>query len=331
MTMETRKSLFWAPTGAVAALVLIATALVLPRPLHAEVIDRVVASVDGQPITTQDITLYAAANGKTAPDPNDPNASAETRSVLKALISEALLQQEVKKYADKVDDSQVDAYIKNLQRKSNVTDAEMRAQLKQAGASYAELRKKVRLQIETMTMINDEVRKRINISPAEIKAYYDAHPGEFTTKQERFKLAQILIAVPQNATPAQVKAARDKAESIRQQALGGADFAALAGKYSDDSSKTNGGELGYFKPGDLMDPIQKAVENLKAGQISPVVHTKFGFHILKVEEHDLPGRKSLADVSPQIRDTLMTEKAKDEFQRWIDKDLVKKHYVEVLN
>jgi peptidyl-prolyl cis-trans isomerase SurA len=330
--METLKSLVQAPTGAIVALILLTAALAVARPLHAQVVvDRVVASVDGQPITTHDIKVFAAANGTTAPDPNDPNASAETRSVLKALISQALLKQEVKKYADKVDDSQVDDYIQNLERKGNLTDAEMRAQLKQAGTSYAELRKKVRLQLETMTMINDEVRKKINIPPAEIKAYYDAHPGEFTTKQERFKLAQILIAVPENATPAQVEAARDKAESIRKQALAGGNFAMLASKYSDDASKTKGGELGYFQPSDLMDSIHTAVENLKAGQLSPVVRTKFGFHILKVEEHDLPGRKPLAEVSPEILDTLMTEKAKDKFQHWIDSDLTKRHYVEVLN
>ncbi len=313
-----------------AASVVIAASLAMPWAAGAQVIDRVIASVDGQPVTTHDIKVFSASNGTSAPDPNDPNDSAKTKEVLKALISQDLLQEEVKKFADQVTDTQVDNYIANFEQQNHMTEDEFRAQLSQTGVSYDEFRKHARLQLETMTMIDDEVRKKINIPAAELKAYYDAHPDEFKVKDERYKLAQILIAVPATASPAEIEAARAKAESIHKRAVAGEDFAALARQYSDDDSKTKGGELGDFAPGDILEPIEAAITNLNAGQISPVVQTKYGFHILKVEEHERPGVRPLAEVSPEIRDKLMTEKAKERFQHWIDNDLAKQHYVELL-
>ena len=73
-----------------------------------------------------------------------------------------------------------------------------------------------------------------------------------------------------------------------------------------------------------------AIRNAKAGDISPVVKTKYGFHIVKVEEHQLPGVKPLDQVHAQIREKLTTEQAKGAFQTWLDNDLVKRHYVETL-
>jgi peptidyl-prolyl cis-trans isomerase SurA len=328
--MRTYKLPVTACIAAFAASVVIAVSLALPSAVGAQVIDRVIASVDGQPVTTHDIKVFSASNGTSAPDPNDPNAPGKTKEVLKALISQELLQEEVKKFADQVTDTQVENYIANFEQQNHVTEDQLRAQLSQTGVSYDEFRKHARLQLETMTMIDDEVRKKINIPAAELKAYYDAHPDEFKVKDERYKLAQILIAVPATASPVEVETARAKAESIHKRAVAGDDFAALAKQYSDDDSKAKGGELGSFAPGDIMEPIEAAIANLNAGQISPVARTKYGFHILKLEEHDRPGLRPFAEVSPEIRDKLMTEKAKDRFQHWIDNDLAKQHYVELL-
>ena len=182
-----------------------------------------------------------------------------------------------------------------------------------------------------MMMIQKEVRAKVNVSPEEIKAYYDTHPQEFASGKETFKIAQILVAVPPNATPAEIDAARAKAEGIRKQLLSGADFGQLARQYSDDDSKAQGGELGDFSRGDMLDPIQNAVDGMKVGDISELVRTDHGFHILKLEAHEQAGVKPLSAVSDQIRDKLTTQKAQQEFSTWVDNDLVKQHYVETFN
>ena len=93
-----------------------------------------------------------------------------------------------------------------------MSDAEFRAQLQASGMSYDELRKRARMDLEKAMMIEQEVRAKINVPDADIKAYYDAHKEDFTITKERLKLAQILIALPPNPTPAQVSAAQKKAD-----------------------------------------------------------------------------------------------------------------------
>lgn len=308
----------------------VAGALAIPRAARAQQsVDRVIASVDDEPITVHDLKVFAAANSVPLPDPNDPNA-ASTKMVLKGLISQRLLESEVKKYKDQVDDSQVDGYISDFERNAGVDDQQLRAQLQTQGITYAEFRKHARLEVEKMMMIDKEVREKVNVSPEEIKAYYDAHPQEFTVNKERFKLAQILVALPPNPSPAEVEAAQKKAAMIRQKAVRGGDFAALARQYSDDDSKSQGGELGNFSRGEVLDPIQNAIDRMKAGEISEPVRTDHGFHIIKLEEHDKPGLKPLAGVSEDIRNKLMTDKAKRQFAKWVDSGLAKQHNVETL-
>jgi peptidyl-prolyl cis-trans isomerase SurA len=319
--------------GAVALIIACVAAVISAAPRAARAqddLDRVVASVDGDPITVHDLKTFAAVNKVTLNDAGDMN-SPETRAVLKGVISERLLESEVKKYKDRVDERQVDEYISNFEQGNGITDAQLRAQLQSQGHTYEEFRKHSRLELQKMIMIQKEVRQRVNVSPDEVKAYYDAHPEEFSVGKENFKLAQILIAVPANAPPAQVEAARVKAESIHKQLLDGADFGKLARQYSDDDSKSQGGELGDFSRGDVIDPIQNAIDHMKAGDISEPIRTEHGFHIVKLEAHDQVGVKPLTQVSGQIQEKLVSQKAQQQFGTWVDNDLVKQHYIETFN
>ncbi len=251
------------------------------RALAQEVGDKVVASVDGKPITTHDIETFSAAVGRPVKADDLANNTA-AKAVLKALVSQKLMESELEKYAEKVDDAQVDRYIQQIQKDKHMTDDQFRAALMQQGVSYPEFRKQARKQLEQAMMIEQQVREKITVTSADIQTYYDAHKSDYTITQERLKLAQILIAVPTNATAQQVAAAQAKAESIRKQAAAGTDFGVLARKYSDDSSKDAGGELGWFEPSDILDQILAAVRPLKPGQISSVIRTSHGFHILKL-------------------------------------------------
>ncbi len=295
-----------------------------------QTIDTVVASVDGQPVTTEDIQSYGDKSTTPGMGPEFKTKSSDPNAILKAIITQKMLENEAGKFANKVDESEVDRYIANVENEGHINDAQLRQQLQQAGMSYDDFRAKVRRQVEAMTMIDQEVRQKIVIPDNEIAAYYNAHPAEFSVSKEQFELAQILISVPKGATPDQVAAARKKAENIRKLAVDGGDFAALAMQYSDDDSKTKGGELGEFAPGDINDQILAGISNLKDGQISPVIQTRYGFHIVKVEQHQQPGVEPLNAVRAQIRDKLMSQRAKEEFQKWVDTDLIKDHYIETV-
>lgn len=295
----------------------------------APAVDRVVASVDGDPITMREVKDFAAQHGQ--PIDTDDFATSDTaKTAVKALIGEKLLEQEVKKYEDKIDEEQVDKYITRLRMDKHLSEAEFRAQLQASGMTYDELRKRARLDLEKAMMIEQEVRAKISVSDAAIKTYYDAHKEDFTISKERLKLAQILIALPANPTAAQLADAQKKAATIRARALKGDDFGDLARVYSDDVSKSNGGELGWFAPGDINDAILAAVKPLKTGEVSAPVRTSHGIHIVKLEEHEVPGVVPLSEVKEQIRNELVDEQSATALQNWVESDLVKQHYVETM-
>ena len=292
-------------------------------------LDRVVASVDGEPITMREVKDFAVKQGQ--PIQTDDFADSDTAKLaVKELIGEKLLEQEMKKYDDKVDEAQIDRFIQQLRQDKHMSDAEFRAQLQASGISYDQVRKRARLEIEKAMMIDQEVRGKIDVSNADIKAYYDTHKEDFTITKERLKLAQILIAIPPKPTAAQVSAAEKKADMIRARAAKGDDFGDLARVYSDDVSKSNGGELGWFAPSDVMDQILAAVKPLKPGEISAPVRTSHGIHLVKLEEHEVPGVQPLSDVKAPIRAHLVDEQSGAQLQKWVDSDLVKQHYVETM-
>src|SRR5271166_2368634 len=292
-------------------------------------VDRIVASVDGDPITMREVKDFASQHGQ--PIETDDFASSDTaKTAVKALIGEKLLDQEVKKYDDKVDDAQVDKYITQLRIDKHLSEAEFRQQLQASGMTYDDLRKHARLDVEKAMMIEQEVRAKIDVPDADIKAFYDAHKEDFTITKERLRLAQILIALPANPTSAQVSAAQKKAEMVRARAAKGDDFGDLARVYSDDDSKSNGGELGWFAPADVNDQILAAVKPLKPGEISAPVRTSHGIHIVKLEEHEVPGLVPLSEVKAPIRAQLIDQKSSAQLEKWVESDLVKQHYVETM-
>lgn len=299
-----------------------------PVPIDGTLVDGVIASVDGNPVTSRDITIFSdrdpAGNNLNDPTADDANAK------LKALIGQQLMESEAQKYASVVSESDIDRYIQNIEQRDSITDSQLREQLQAQNVSYASFRQKARKQLEAMAAFQKEVRDKIVVSDADIQAYYKDHADEFTVTDEKYQLAQVLIAVPPTASPQAVAKAKARAEDVQAQAAKGADFADLARRYSDDDSKSNGGELGVFSPNDLNDNILAGIKNLKPGQVSPVVRTKYGFHVLKVEAHQVPGETPLATVKASVRERIQFDRSKNDLQQWVDRDLVKSHYVETM-
>jgi len=311
------------------AIVVSLAAISVPCAGRAEEVDKIVASVDGDPITMHEVRAFAESAGKPLPA-GDPTADPTFKEGLKGLIAQKLLGEEVKKYQDKIDEEQIDKYIEDVEQDRGISDQQLKQSLLQNGVSWDDFRRQAKMELEKAMMLNEELRQRVTIPPEQIQAYYDAHHDEFTVQQEKYKLAQILIAVAPNASPAEVAAAKAKADLARKKALAGEDFGDLAKRYSDDESKSQGGELGVFGPDDIMDEILAAIKTLQPGQISEVVRSKHGFHVIKVEEHEVPGVRPLAVVKEDIRNHLVDQQTRARLESWVETELVKQHDVETL-
>jgi peptidyl-prolyl cis-trans isomerase D len=148
------------------------------------------------------------------------------------------------------------------------------------------------------------------VSPQEVQEYYDLH-GEQYQGAEKVRVRHILIGVSPEAGPEAVEGARKKAEKIRAEARRGGDFAALARTYSDDPSAAEGGDLGYFSRGEMDPSLERVVFSLGKGAISPVVRTRHGFHVVKVEDVQAPKTQVLDEVREEIVAHIKKEKAEN--------------------
>jgi len=152
----------------------------------------------------------------------------------------------------------------------------------------------------------DEVKP----SEGEIEDYYRLHQDEYQ-QPKKVRARHILFRIPANATTPQIQAIVDRAKNVLNQAQGGEDFAALARKYSEDTSAGNGGDLGYFSQTEMEKPFAEAAFSLKKGEISDLVRTRFGIHIIKVEDIRDAVSSPLADVRERVVNALKQEKAAD--------------------
>jgi parvulin-like peptidyl-prolyl isomerase len=139
----------------------------------------------------------------------------------------------------------------------------------------------------------------------------------------------ILIRVPQEVSPTDDAKLKSKADDALKRAKTGEDFAALAKELSDDGSKENGGDLGFFPRGRMVAPFEEAVFALQPGQISEIVRTQFGYHIIKAEERKTGKALAFDEAKAQAQDDLTREQTYERYQKYVA-GLRSKAKVEVL-
>jgi peptidyl-prolyl cis-trans isomerase C len=144
------------------------------------------------------------------------------------------------------------------------------------------------------------------VKPADVSAFYEKNPERFQ-QPEAVHASHVLITVPQGADAATKAAARAKAEDVLKQARAGADFAKLARTYSNDASAPRGGDLGFFPKGQMAPTFEAAAFALAPNQISDVVETPFGFHVIKMLEKRTAQSVPFGQAAPQIEQYLRQE------------------------
>jgi peptidyl-prolyl cis-trans isomerase D len=200
----------------------------------------------------------------------------------------------------------------DLRKQINPTDAELQAFFKQSAARYKDAIPETRKLAYIPLRQNDVPGGASPVTNQQVAAYYQQHEKDFQVPEE-VKVRHILIKVDKGADAKTDAAAKAKAEALLKQIKGGADFAALATANSDDpGSKEQGGELGMIQRGVTVPPFEKAAFALQPGQVSDVVKSDFGYHIIKVEEKETAHLKPLDEVKAQILATLTRQQEADQ-------------------
>jgi peptidyl-prolyl cis-trans isomerase D len=197
--------------------------------------------------------------------------------------------------------------LEDIKKQINPTDAQLEAYFNQHAKQYAKGVPETRKIAYIVFDPSQTPGSAPQVTDAALQAYYQQHMDQFQQK-EQVKVRHILIKVPQGADAATDAAAKKKADDIRKQLQGGADFAKLAKENSDDpGSKDQGGELGMISRGQTVPEFEQAAFSLQPGQLSQVIKTQFGYHILQVEAKQAAQTKSLDQVKDQIRPIVQRE------------------------
>jgi peptidyl-prolyl cis-trans isomerase C len=279
--------------------------------------DEKVASVNGKVITQAELEREIlnlshrySIQMQDATIPDDIESKA-----LDSLITRELLYETSQKAQIKVEDSEVDANLQQAISRFPNKEA-FESVLKRENVTEDELKSEIRYGLAIQKYIEDVYVSKTSVSDEESKTYYDSNP-ELFKHPEMVKASHILIRVDSQAEEAQKIEAQKKIEDIAKKLAAGEDFAELAKTYSECPSSSNGGDLGTFGQGQMVQAFEDAAFTLKPGEVSPIVETHFGFHIIKVSEKQPEGSFPLDQVKPQIQQVLTREKV----QKLLEKDI----------
>ena len=297
-----------------------------PKPLP-EPLPDVLARVNGQPVTRADFErLVKNIEGGRGPIP--PERRTEVlRAALDQLITYTVLKQEVAARGLTIAEADVEAQMQQMQKQfPNAADFEKA--LASRNTTVEQLKADARVDMSIDKMMQAELAVIAAATEADAKAFYDKNPDKFE-QPSAMRASHILIRVDEKADEATRKAARAKIDSLLAKARAGEDFAALAKQNSDDTSKEQGGDLGFFQRGRMVPPFDQAAFNLKPGEISDVVTTQFGYHIIKAGERKDASTVPYDEVKGQVVEYLSKQKNQERVEGFIE-EARKKAKIEVL-
>lgn len=259
-------------------------------------VDRVVAVVNDEAITQYELDDARSVVVQQLKQQNvqQPASDVLDKQVLERLITERALLQHAKDSGVKVDDTQVERAIQRIAEDNKLTLDGLRQALAKDGVPYVKYREDVRREIIMQRLREREVDARITVSDAEVENYLATIKAQFGGEAE-YRLAHILVLVPEQASAEQIEAKRRRADEALKNIRGGADFGQVAAGFSDANDALSGGNLGWRPGARLPTVFAETVRGMKVGDVSPVLRSAAGFHIVKLNERRSKNEPALVD------------------------------------
>ena len=292
----------------------------------ADTANRIVAVVNDEVITEADVTSHVNAflQDQDAQQPADQHPAEVHRAMLRRLIEQQLLLQEAKRTGISVASGEIADRLETL-RGRFASDEEFRQSLVDSGLSEERLKEEIQNQLLVHRLIDAKIRSTIVVSPQEVAREISVHP-ELSKPGDRVRASHILIRVAEARREEQAKAL---VEDLRRQLVQGADFAALAKRYSEDTYAEEGGAMGWVAEGELLPELDTALFSLKAGELSGPIQTRLGFHLVRVEERRSASSLSVTEANRAVQQRLYEQKFQERLNRWIG-ELKRRAYIEIL-
>ncbi len=280
-----------------------------------EQVDRVVLVINEQIITLTEFMYEANKNGI-----NMEEAGMEYK-FLEQIIDKTIVEQEAKQAGITVSDEELDFTLKEMKSRFKLDETEMEKALEKQNMTEESFREQWRFQLLTQKLMEAKVKGNVAVTDQEIKEYYQQTYGDYEEGVSEIRIAHILIL---NNGPDALR----KATKIADEAKAGEDFPKLAKEYSQDTmSAQNGGDLGYFKKGDLVESLEFAVKDVQINEIVGPVESPGGYHIIKVLDKKDSKIGIPQSYSNEIRNTIYSQKAEEMLKNYL-KNIKETAYIE---
>jgi len=306
--------------------------LLAPLAASAAVVNAIAAIVNDEIVTLHEVTrdakpVISEAEKKAALD--DAARSKIRLAILDRLVEKRLVEQKISELNIRVTEDELRQAIDDVKRQNNMPSQDaLVAALASQGLSFDQYRSQLQEQIEKLKLVSLEVRSKIHVGESEVQEYYQTNQAKYTG-EESYRARHIFFKTNEKSTPAAIKQTMTTALAVLADARDGKDFAELARTFSEDpAARKDGGDLGSFKKGDMQPELEAAVVGMKPGEVSELVYTAVGFHIIKLEERVSGTLKPFESVKTEIEEMLYRKKSEERFGVWA-KELREKASIEL--
>ncbi|TGU74507.1 peptidylprolyl isomerase [Geomonas terrae] len=302
------------------ACTLLALLAVSPFPSQAKQISGIAAVVNDEVITTVDLDKEYAQMLKESEKLPPAEKMGLRSAALNRLVDKKLVEQKIRELDIKVGEDELRASIEDVKKQNNLTQEALEQALAAQGLTFPQYKAQLKEQLERMRLMSQEVRSKIQVGEREMREYYDAHSDSYGGA-ETFHARHIFFKLDPKAKPEDAAATEKLANEVLAKARAGEDFAALAKKYSQDpAAAKDGGDLGSFKKSDMLPEIGDTVAAMKPGDVSSIVRSPAGLHIIKLEQKSRGTGRPFEEVKDSIEEQLYKKKSDERFNQWV-KDL----------
>ncbi len=295
------------------------------------VVDRIVAIVNQEVITLSEVERYAEPFIKELKS-EDPFQRKEEkkelyRKILDKLIEERLLDQEAKRLGIKVTSKEIESVIEDIRQRNNLTQEGLAKALEKEGQTLESFKKQIERRLQSSKLINLSIKVDFKIDEKRLREFYEKNI-ELYKRDELYRPAHIFFAIPKDANPAKVNEIKKRCQMVLEKIKKGEDFGEMALLYSEDPSSKDRGDLGYFKKGDLLPAIEKEALRLKVGEISSIIRSEFGFHIVKLLDKKGGDPIPFEEVVENVRKDLMEREIEKSLKQYLS-TLKEKSVIEI--
>jgi peptidyl-prolyl cis-trans isomerase SurA len=299
---------------------LLALLAVTPTFAHAKEISGIAAIVNDEVITTTDLDREYAQMQKEAEKLPASEKMGLRSAALNRLVDKKLVEQKIRELDIKVSDEDVRLAIEDVKKQNNLKQEALEQALGTQGLTFAQYKVQLKEQLERMRLMSQEVRSKIQVGEREMHEYYDSHRDNYGGS-ETFHARHIFFKADPKGGAEDAAKAEKLATEVLAKVRAGEDFAGLARNYSQDpAAAKDGGDLGTFKRSDMLPEIGNTVAAMKPGDVSSIVRSPAGLHIIKLEEKSQEKGRSFEEVKDSIEELLYKKKSDERFNQWV-KDL----------